>query len=304
VTALDERPVAADLAASTLEAYSGEPMVEVTGPGLYPAMPFEQYLARPELSSSELKDLLPPSCPYLFKWNKATPQAPKPEFDFGSVAHKLVLGQGHEIEVLQFDSFRTAEARDARDEAYAEGKVPVLARDYANAKAMAWQVQNHPIARDLLSDGQPEVSAFWEDPRTKVGLRCRFDWLREVRSSRQIFIDYKTIAGSLDTDSVERAIYNFGYHQRMSHYRDGGIVLGLGDEDSVIVLIFQMKTAPYLVRVVQFTPEMIRLGRARNRRALDTYLECTASGYWPGYDDVTHVELPGWAEAKDQLEYL
>lgn len=284
------------------------PLVEVAGPGVYGDMSFEQYLARPELSSTDLLQLVE-ECPAMFRWNKANPMPPKKEFDFGSVAHKLILGEGKQIEVLKdakgrgFDDFRTGAAREAKQAAYGEGKIPILEKDYAYAQAMAWQVQHHPLAAALLTDGRPEQSAFWKDPRTHVGMRCRFDWLRETRDARMVLPDYKTTSKGLDLLSLERAIYEHGYHQRLAHYRDGAIVLGLGDETTVISVIFQMTKPPFLVRVVQFTPEMIKLGRARNRAAVDTYLECTAANDWPAYPDIAHVALPGWAENRDQ-EYL
>jgi hypothetical protein len=284
------------------------PEVEVTGPGVYGDMPFEQYLARPELSSTDLLKLVE-DCPAMFKWDKANPAPPKKEFDFGSVAHKLILGEGKQVKVLKdsrgapFEDMRSGAAREAKERAYANGQIPILQKDYAHATAMAWQVQHHPIAAGLLTEGKPEQSAFWKDPRTQVDMRCRFDWLRERRDPRLIIVDYKTTSKGLGSFALERTIYEHGYHQRMAHYRDGAIVLGLGDETTVINLIFQMTKPPYLVHVVQFTPEMIKLGRARNAAAVDTYLECTASGYWPAYDDVANVALPGWAEARD-MEYL
>jgi hypothetical protein len=278
------------------------PEVEITGPGVYD-MPADQYHRRPELSSSGMRKLLAPSCPALFKWDQSHAQPPKDEFDFGHVAHKIILGAGAEIEVLDFDSFRTNAARDAKAQAYAEGKVPILERDYANAKAMAWQVKNHPIAGPLLTDGRGEQSLFWNDRATGQSLRARVDWLRNPRSSRLIVVDYKTTT-KVDPPSLEKAIYDFGYHQQGATYREGCMVLELGDERTVVNLVFQMKTAPYLVHVVQLTPGDLQLGSARNRAAIRIYRECMASGQWPGYDEVSHIEIPAWAQAREQLEYL
>lgn len=278
------------------------PLVEVTGPGVY-EMPFEQYLMRPELSSTDLVQLVD-DCPAMFQWNKANPTPPKKEFDFGSVAHKLILGEGKQVKVLEFDNFLTKAAKEAKQEAYDEGQIPILEKDYAHAKAMAWQVRHHPKAARLLTDGAPEQSAFWLDPRTKVGMRCRFDWLRNRRESRLKLVDYKTTSKGLDMPSLERAIFEHRYHQRLAHYRDGAIVLGLGDETTVINVIFQMTKPPYLVRVVQFTPEMIKLGRAQNRIAIDIYRECTETGEWPAYPTVDNVELPSWAIARTKMEML
>lgn len=279
------------------------PLVEIAGPGVY-EMPAEQYHARPELSSSGMRMLLPPSCPALFRWDQLNAPEPKDEFDFGHVAHKLVLGEGEQVEVLDFDSYRTGDARAAKLKAYAEGKIPILEREFLKAKAMALEVRKHPVAKWLFTDGKPEQSLFWKDAATGTPMRARVDWLRNPREGRrQKVVDYKTIT-KVDPETIRRAIADHSYHQQGATYREACQALGLGGRDTVVNLVFQAKTAPFLVHVVQLTPVDLQLGAARNRRAIEIYRECTESEYWPGYDEVSHIELPAWAQAQDQLEYL
>lgn len=279
------------------------PDVEITGPGVYD-MPAEQYHARPELSSSGMRALLAPSCPALFRWEQLNPAEPRDEFDFGHVAHKLVLGEGEQIEILDFDSYRTADARTAKLQAYRDGKVPILEREFLKAKAMALEVRKHPIAKWLLTGGKPEQSLFWKDALTGTDMRARVDWLRDPREGRRLkLIDYKTIT-KVDPDTIRRAIADRGYHQQGATYREACMALGLGGPDTVVNLIFQAKTAPFLVHVVQLTPYDLTLGAARNRRAIEIYRECVETGYWPGYDEVSHIEQPAWAQTQDELEYM
>ena len=97
----------------------------------------------------------------------------------------------------------------------------------------------------------------------------------------------------------------FGYHQQDDWYRAAARALGLADDTAAFVFVCQEKSAPYVITVVEVTATSRRIGAARNRRALETFTECTTSGYWPGYsDDVVPVALPGWAETRDTLEYL
>ena len=47
------------------------------------------------------------------------------------------------------------------------------------------------------------------------------------------------------------------------------------------------------------------IGAARNRRALEVFAECTATGRWPGYsDEIAYLSLPAWAAIRDTEEYL
>ena len=65
------------------------------------------------LSSTGARKLLPPSCPALFRWQQDHP-VHKDVFDFGSAAHRLVLGAGPEIALLDYDNMRTKAAQEER----------------------------------------------------------------------------------------------------------------------------------------------------------------------------------------------
>lgn len=288
MTLLDDAPAATEV----------EPMA----PGVYD-MPPEEYHARPELSSSGMRKLLHPGCPAMFRWEQLGHAEEKDEFDFGNVAHKLVLGEGEQVEVLKFDSYRTNDSKAGKLKAYAEGKVPILEKDYAKAKAMAAEVRKHPEARLLLDDGKPEQSLFWHDAATGEPLRARIDWLRHRRSTRLVLADYKTTT-KVDPRSLAKTIYENGYHQQAALYREAAMALGLGGRDTVSTLIFQSKTAPFLVHVVQLPESDLQLGSARNRAAIRLYRECMESGEWPAYPGVSRIEIPGWGRTHDELEYL
>jgi hypothetical protein len=278
------------------------PLVEITGPGVYD-MPADQYHRRPELSSSGMRKLLAPGCPALYHWEQLNPPEPKDEFDFGHVAHKLVLGEGEQVQVLDFDSYRTADARAAKLQAYRDGMIPILEREFLKAKAMALEVRKHPKAKALFAYGKPEQSLFWRDAATGTDMKARVDWLREPREGRRLkLVDYKT-ATKVDPESIRRAIAEHCYHQQGATYREAAMALGIGGEDTVVLLIFQEKTAPFLVHVAQLTPYDLQLGAARNRRAIQIYRECMESGEWPAYPEVSHIEMPAWAQTRDELEY-
>lgn len=265
-----------------------------------------QYHAEPALSASGAKKLLPPSCPAKFRHDQLHGQAPKDEFDFGSTAHKLVLGSGPEIHVVEADSWRTKDARAERDAARADGKIPLLPGDLDVASAMAAQIKEHPIASVLFDPdrgGAPEQSLFWPDPVTDLGLRCRLDWLPESKGQRLVVPDYKTCRAA-DLRAIPKAVLNWRYYLQAAWYLDGVKALGL-DDNPAFVFVFQEKEPPYLVTVVELDHVAVQVGQRHARAAIDLYDECLRTDTWPGYsDEIELVSLPEWfvaAEAGDLL---
>lgn len=273
--------------------------VAAPGPGIYD-IPAETYHAdKVSLSSSGARKLLPPSCPAKFRWEQDHGQPFKREFEIGTAAHREVLGVGPDLVVVDADDWRTKDAKAKAAEARATGAVPLKPAEYAQIKAMAAALRAHPVASVLFApgSGEPEKSLYWLDRRSGVVRRARPDWLPYPSSGRLIIPDYKTTRDA-SPGALAKAVYEHGYFQQGPWYMDGAAALGLAD-DVAFVFVFQEKTPPYLVHVVELDATATRYGRALNRQAIDKFAECTASGIWPGYgDDVTYLSLPPWAESK------
>jgi len=279
-----------------------EILAEVTEPGVYD-MPEDAYHADPvpggSLSASGAKLLLPPSCPALYRYRRDHPKV-SAVFDYGTAAHRQVLGRGLPICNLNYDDWRTKAAKDAADEARAQGYIPLLKADVAKVLEMAAAVREHPLAAGLFDPehGDPEQSLFWQDDEFGIWRRARLDWLPRWRRGRRLIIgEYKT-AAAVDPDSVRKAIANFGYHISAAQYVDGARALDL-DDDPAFLFVFQMKDPPYLVNVVQLDDEAMAVGRERMRHACEIFRDCTTSGIWPGYSDLSRdpdvISLPPWA---------
>lgn len=273
--------------------------VTVTEPGVY-EMPAETYHADPvpegSLSQSGAKTLL--RAPALFAYEREHGRAPTKAMDFGQAAHARLLGTGPEIVVVDADDWKTKAAQDTRKGAHADGAVAMLAREVEQLDAMVRKLREHPVAAALLQpeSGTPEQSLFWRDAPTGVWRRARLDWLPHARPDGRLFVaDYKS-ARSAEKSDLEKAIDNYGYHQQADWYLDGIRALGLA-ADPVFLFVFQEKTPPYLVNVVQPDAMALRIGRHLNRQAIDLYAECVRTGRWPGYsDDVELVGVPGYTE--------
>lgn len=270
--------------------------------GIYSGISDIEYHGDPgSLSSSGARQLLEPSCPAIFKFERGQPPKPKKEYDFGHGAHKFVLGEGSQIFEVPYDNWRTKDAQSIADDARALHAVPLLSKDVAKAKAMAAAVREHPVARALLdADGQAELSGYWTDPETSVRLRLRPDRLCELRG-RIICTDYKT-AESAHPGAFARACGEYGYHQQHPWYTEGLAALEIGD-DIPFLFIVQSKKPPFPVSVLRIHAEHVELGRRRNREAIRIYQRCTETGEWPGYSSgIETVEIPSFRVYQQEQE--
>jgi hypothetical protein len=276
-------------------------------PGWVDGLSADDYHAdRTTVSSTGLRALLPPGCPAQFKHDRDNPPAPKREFDLGHAVHTEVLGEGCEVDVLPFDSYVTKAAKEARDEARHMGVVPLLRHEWEQVQAMAEAVRKHPVAGPLFAPGTgiAERSIYWTDPATGVRCRIRPDWLKPAGEGRLIVVDLKS-ARAVDPAALQRAVYEHGYHAQAAFYLEGSKALGLhGDQEPAFVFVFQSKTPPYLVHLVELDFPALALGAARNEKALRIYADCERTGNWPGFNDrITYLPLPAWAERRDHEEY-
>lgn len=255
--------------------------------GFYDDMPEDLYHGHAgSLSNSGAKLLL--QAPAIFRHRLDNP-VHKDEFDVGSAAHKLVLGVGAELVIVDANDWRTKAAQEAKAAAHAAGQIPLLTKTHAQVVAMADKLSEHRLAMELLSEGKPEVSAFAPDDETGVLRRCRFDWL-----GSSILTDYKTTTCA-DPDVFVKQAANLHYGSQEDWYL--GVAADLGHPADAFAFIAQEKEPPYLVTVVELPVELVDLGAARNRRALQMFRDCTESGLWPGYvpdTEIARPAAPGW----------
>lgn len=257
-----------------------------TEPGIYDGISDLTYHAdRNSLSSSGARALLEPGGPAKFRYGVVEY---KKDWDFGHVAHALVLGEGSAIEVLDYKDWRTKDAKADAAAARAAGKVPILTAMYEVAKTMAEAALTHPLGEILFASGVAEQSWYWNDPVTGVRLRCRPDW--NTGGDHPLFVDYKTTK-SADPAQFIKSAKDYGYHCQEPFYLDGATELGV---DAQFYFFCQEKTAPYLPSVVQLPAEAVAEGRRLNRAAIDLYARCVETDTWPGYEPIVHT--PPWPD--------
>lgn len=275
-------------------------------PGVY-EMSAETYhadpvMAAPSLSSSVGKLLIERSP--LHAWaahprlNPGYEAEHKTEFDLGSAAHALMLGDPRNFSVLDFDDWRKKEAKEARDVARATGKIPLLAHQWAQVERMVAigkkQLAAHEDAADAFTAGKPELTLIWREG--DVWCRVRPDWLHDDR--RKPIRDYKTTSASAEPDAFGRTLYGMGYDFQAAFYRRGVRALGLC-VDPVFELVAQEVDAPHALSVIGLPPAAIDLAERKVEEAINYWGWCLKNDSWPGYPARTaYVDPPAYHEAR------
>lgn len=251
------------------------------------------------LSSTGARKLLPPGCPAQFKHELDHGQQPRRHLELGTAVHTLALGSGPHIVRIDADNYQTKHAQQQRDQARANGHTPLLPHELQQAQDMATELLAHPQAGQLIApgSGEAEQTLIWQDNETGIWCRARLDWLADHH-----IVDLKTTVDA-SPEAIQKAIWTYRYHQQRGWYVDGHRAV-LGGEPE-FHFIFQAKTPPYLITVVELDDLTAHIGDARNHRARHIYADCQRTGHWPGHGDHTHLlGLPVWAEIRDSEEYL
>ncbi|WP_405375912.1 MULTISPECIES: PD-(D/E)XK nuclease-like domain-containing protein [unclassified Microbacterium] len=227
------------------------------------------------LSSTQVKWLL--DCPARYRYNLDHPQPHKPAFDLGSAVHAKVLGTGWGIEELNFDDYRSKDAREARDAAYAAGLIPMLTKELVTVREMAESVLSNPDAAKILEGGSSEVSVFATDPETGIDMRCRFDRLRDDHAWAA---DLKTMAGHATVAGFSKAVADYKYDVSHAHYLDT-FELVTGERPPMLFIAVE-KEPPFFAAVFRLSNDEIEMGLVEARAARAKLRACREVDLWPG----------------------
>jgi hypothetical protein len=235
----------------------------------------------------------------------------KTKFDFGTVAHMLLLGEGREVEVLNFDNFMTKAAKEARDTARAMGKTPILGKDFERAEAMHKAAIAQLAAIDDCHDaftaghGQAEATLAWEefdiDGANPVWCRSKLDWKAEQRpTGHHIIYDYKTSGADVSPQGIARHLFDMQYEIPAAMY-ERGLEAIHGDAAGKIIMRFvvQETEAPYLLQVAEMDAGGMTIGRKKVSYAIQLWRRCLMENNFPGYPTrIVSAEMPAYLEDK------
>lgn len=223
------------------------------------------------------------------------------KFNIGNAAHKLLIGRGKELVVVEADDWRTKAAKEARDEAHAAGKVALLAHQHKTATAMSdallEQVTSIEGCRSafrpyLGGHGEVVIIAEYEG----VILRSMVDWMRDTTH----LDDLKTTGMSASPDRLPYAMADGGWDlQAAIQERILDVLDAPGRGRRHHYFYLQENDDPYEVTVCELPESVMHIGRQKLDKAIAIWRDCMWLNRWPGYARVVHQPAyPPYLEAR------
>ena len=279
----------------------------ITEPGFYDLDP-RQYHAdpcpEPSLSSGVARLLIDKSPAHARlahpKLNPEWEMGDDAKFSTGSTVHQLLLGKGRDIVIIDAEDWRKKDVRTARDLAFGQGQIPILAGDYANTEKMAnacrEQLTDAGFGHVYSDSSQSETVMAWKD---QGGIWCRamLDWHCYEDGWLTIY-DHKTTSGDAEPAALPRKLVEFGYEVQAAFYERGLQILKPEYAGRVRWRwIFQETRAPYSITIAEMAGDSRTIGAKKAAMACALWAKCLRSGKWPRwYPGVHRIEYPAWAE--------
>jgi hypothetical protein len=213
--------------------------------------------------------------------------------DAGTILHKLLLGRGADIVPVEADDWRTKAAKEARDEARANGHTPVLAGKLAALHVAAIdarrQIEQHPDARLLFEPGRAEHAMIWREGPTWC--RSLVDWMPDDPTLP--LLDLKTTGMSAAPADWERRLAST-YALQAAFYERGARALGRRSRHPMLFIVIE-QDAPHGVSVMAADPSLQAIADAEVGRALNLWEQCLRTKEWPGYPlQTAYVAAKPW----------
>lgn len=284
----------------------------ISTPGIY-SIANSDYHAdpcpKPSLSASVAKTLLSKSPRHAWvahpRLNPAFQTKESGIFDLGKTAHSILLEGVDICEVCDFDNWTTKAAREARDNARAAGRAPLLAKDYETVLEMVMTA--HTSIRECadlngltLADGKPEQTLLWREP-DDIWCRARLDW---ISNDRSLILDYKTTSASALPSRWVRTMLGIGGEIQPGFYLRGNAATG-GPADARWVYLVQETYPPYACSFIRMSDAFLALSRDKTERAIKLWAECVTADKWPAYPNtIEEIDAPLWMTDDEEEMHL
>ena len=229
----------------------------------------------------------------------------------GRLWHAGILEGNHGVEVLDFDAFRSADAKKARDKALHDGKIPITRGKWDAMQVGVARIREQLAEHGILFDGKIEERIEWDQQAT-TGETVACSGYIDHRQGLCID-DLKTGSACTSIHMAKSLIQKSHSLLQDAAYRSAiATIHGEDRERCEMRFIFVQTEEPYTDTPVKLSGEFRELSYLRWQRAIDTWAKCLGKGverkHWPGpvapgCTDTIHPD--GWMLARElEMEEL
>jgi PDDEXK-like uncharacterized protein DUF3799 len=217
--------------------------------------------------------------------------------DIGTIAHAMLLeNDTSRVVVVEAEDWRTKAAKEARDNARASGKLPVLKHKMGQVEAMVKAAREAIAASEVaeaFKDGKAEQTLVWQEG--PIWFRSRPDWMK---NNGLMLIDYKTCGGSAEPDTwMRNAMLPNGYDIQAALAIKGMMKLATPTNAMPnFVFAVQETEPPYAMSFIGMSPAFLHLAEVKLQHAMLKWHDCSMNNKWPAYpSQICYMEPPAWA---------
>lgn len=309
-------------------------------PGVYPGVPFDEYLAWPHLNNSTLAKALLDDGTVSMKHLKAyldgkIEEPASKDLDFGRAMHTRLLepakfaerhpvaGQCHAVlqsgeskgqpcsyqAIKRFDGHWYCGTHAPEWAERPPGTITALQADAI--ENLAAEIQQHPAVKLLKAQGGVERSFVWDQPVSYVAqgqerhavirMKGRVDKdIPQPKSIPPCCVDLKKVRRGKHCDAAFARSIEERHYDTQAALYLDGLKAADGIERQFVWLAIE-DSWPHDVNCVQADTETLDMGRLKYRRLLALFAVATDTNQWPGaYPAIHRGGLPWWAKQRPE----
>ena len=169
-----------------------------------------------------------------------------------------------------------------------KGKYSIRQKEYELLSVMKESIYKNKQAHEFLTEGENEVSYFWNDPETGLLLKARPDVLYDT-----VCVDLKTCKDA-SPRAFQRAMCDGGYHIQAAMIIDAVKAVDNREISSFVNIAIE-KEYPYAIGIYILDQAAIDSGREKYKRILKEMKIAREKNEWSDYPTQV-IGLPGWYE--------
>jgi len=209
----------------------------------------------------------------------------------GILAHAAILGDSEDVAVLPFDAFRSKDAKEARDAAIEEGKIPVTEKAWTEITENTPQIRQSLENSGVVFGGAVEQKLSWEED----GVLCT--GVLDHWDGKVLVDEIKSGPAIPTREYCERHLVQSHSHLQDPAYRNAvASEIDCDPEEITVRFAFVQTQAPFACYVQPLSGAAREYAAIRWRRAVDIWRRCLSTGDWygPSAEDMP-FDVPVWA---------